>query len=335
MRSWLQTRLDGIAIFKCLGMRPREALALALAETALLALAASALGVTLGIAIQWIVPSFLGDWMAAGATSEARAALRTVEFGAVARGLGLGIATATLFALGPVLQALRVPAVRVLRRDAEPLPPSRLLRLAIGFAIGGGVWAIAAVQANSWRLGLGFAAALGAAFAVLTVAAWATRQAALRLGGRVRSRAPHGARRGSSLSLRLGLASLERPNSPTLSAIVAVGFGATLVLAVWMVESQLARQLSGQIPADAPSAFLIDVQPDQWPQVSALLEERHAESTRMVPVIMARIAAIDGKAATELARRPKRPGNPRAAAKPRTAKRKSRRKRAEEHAAGQ
>ena len=177
VRSWLQTRLDGIAIFKCLGMRPREALALALAETALLALAASAFGVTLGIAIQWIVPSFLGDWMAAGATSEARAALRTVEFGAIARGLGLGIATATLFALGPVLQALRVPAVRVLRRDAEPLPPSRLLRLAIGLAIGGGVWAIAAVQANSWRLGLGFAAALGAAFLVLTVAAWTTVRA--------------------------------------------------------------------------------------------------------------------------------------------------------------
>ena len=57
----------------------------------------------------------------------------------------------------------------------------------------------------------------------------------------MRSRA---SRRGSSLSLRLGLASLERPNSPILSAIVAVGFGATLVLAVWMVESQLARQLA-------------------------------------------------------------------------------------------
>ncbi|MEM6795523.1 MAG: FtsX-like permease family protein, partial [Acidobacteriota bacterium] len=51
VRAWLAGRLDAIAIYRCLGYRPREVAALYLAQAALLAFGASVLGVVLGVAL--------------------------------------------------------------------------------------------------------------------------------------------------------------------------------------------------------------------------------------------------------------------------------------------
>jgi putative ABC transport system permease protein len=75
------------------------------------------------------------------------------------------------------------------------------------------------------------------------------------------------------------------------------------VLAMSLVQRRLAGQLSSEMPANAPSAFLIDIQPDQWPGVQRVLRDAGARGVESVPVVMARLAAIDGVRVEDLVRR--------------------------------
>ena len=115
--------------------------------------------------------------------------------------------------------------------------------------------------------------AIGAWF-VLTVAV-----AALLLWGLTRllllaaSRLQH---RGG-FALRLAIANLHRPGSPSPRVIVALGAGVTLLAAVAVLASNLNNEVALRLPTRAPALYLIDVQPQQrddrwarsWPRCRA------------------------------------------------------------------
>lgn len=283
VRAWVASRLDGIAVLKCLGVRPRELLALYVGQTVLLGAAGSLAGCVAGTLVQWLVPPLLGSLLPAGVTP-------SVEPLALLRGLLLGIGVAALFAIGPLLAVLRVPPVRVLRRDADPLPPRRGVQALLLLAVAVGVFAMASFQAASLDLGARFTGGLLGAGLALTLGARGLQ--------RLAARAP---RRRSSFATRYGLAALARPGAGTLGAAVGLGLGVLVVLGMWQVESQLAAQLERDLPANAPNTFLIDIQPDQWAGVRAALERGGATTIESVPVVMARLTAIDGKPVEELA----------------------------------
>jgi putative ABC transport system permease protein len=77
--------------------------------------------------------------------------------------------------------------------------------------------------------------------------------------------------------------------------------GVLVVVAMQLVQSRLRAEFSSAIPADAPTVFLVDVQPDQTEGVHALLAEAGAGRIDDVPVVTARLAAIDGRSVQELA----------------------------------
>ena len=283
VRAWLAARLDSIAVWKALGGRPRELALLYLGQTAALALAGSALGAAAGVALERAVPKLIGPLLP-------KLPPPAFDALAVGRGLALGVGIALLFALPPLLAALRVPAARVLRRDVEPLPAGKLLTAAAALVLVAGVAAFAALQARSALQGLLFA--LGVALTTLVLALGARALVAL-----VR-RLP---RLGLPLPLRYGLAALGRPGSATVASIVALGLGAMVVVGMRTIESGLTGRLRSDLPTDAPTAVLIDIQPSQWAQVRGAIERPGATRIDSVPVVMARLAEIDGRPVAALA----------------------------------
>jgi putative ABC transport system permease protein len=288
VRAWLAGRLDAIAVLKCLGMRPREIFLLYLGQTALLGLAGSVVGIAAGVAVQQLIPALFPDLVPASL-------VHPWQPMALLRGLALGVGVAMLFSLAPLSAVLRVPPVRVLRREAEPLPRHPLASLVTGVILIGGILALASVQSRSLLLGAQFAGGVVLASAVLAAAALLV------------VRAVRGLRRDFARPwLRQGLAALARPGAATFGAIVALGLGVLVVLAMSLVERRLAGEFARQLPADAPSAFLIDIQPDQWPGVRDLLRRAGATRIDSVPVVPSRLTAIDGVSVDDLtARRPK------------------------------
>jgi putative ABC transport system permease protein len=96
---------------------------------------------------------------------------------------------------------------------------------------------------------------------------------------------------------------LARPGAATVGAIVAMGLGVTFVFATWLVERHLSDQLRSELPADAPSTFFLDVQPDQWPRVESILRAAGAQGIESRPLVTARFAAVDGVPVAQLAGR--------------------------------
>jgi putative ABC transport system permease protein len=260
VRAWLAGRLDAIAVLRAIGVRPHEVFVLYLGQTVVLALVGSA----------------------AGAVAGALAAQAV-------RGIGLGVGVALLFGLRPLFDVVRVPPVRVLRRDVDPLPVRRGIAAAMWAVLLIGIGATAAVQSGSVLRGAQFAAGLIGATAALVLGAWVVIRAV--------GRTP---RETGSVALRHGLAALGRPGSGTLGAVVALGLGVVTVLGMYLIEDRLSAQLDAELPDEAPSAFLIDIQPDQWPGVRAVLEEADAEDVDSVEVVAGRLRSVAGVPVADL-----------------------------------
>jgi putative ABC transport system permease protein len=68
---------------------------------------------------------------------------------------------------------------------------------------------------------------------------------------------------------------------------------------MYLVENRLSAQLASDVPAEAPNAFLIDIQTDQWDELRKILDQA-TEAFDSVPVVMARFRSIDGVAVEDL-----------------------------------
>ncbi len=283
-RAWIAGRLDALAVMKCLGARPREVFSLYLLQLGLLGLSASVAGAAAGLGVLYLLPRTLQGLRFLGG-------IVVFPWAAVAKGLILGTGVALVFGTPPLAAARRVPPSRVLRRDVEPIPASRWAATLSGLGVVLGTFATAAVQARSALLGAEFTAGLLLAVGVLALAAWALTKVA---GFLPRRRFP--------VWTRHGVAALARPGAVAFGSIVALGLGVLVVLALALTEGQLTRRLRSELPKNAPTAFLLDVQPDQLEGVTRVLASQGATRIESVPVVMARLVAVNGKRADELAR---------------------------------
>ncbi len=287
--AWVAQAAPNTAILRCLGLTPREVLSVYLAQTALFALIGSAVGSTLGSLLPAAVAHAYPELVPGGyAFSPA--------WMAIARGLALGVGVSLAFSL-PALSALfRVSPARVLRAEAEPLPVPRAYLRASMLIAGAAALLAAYVQSGSLRSAASFS--LGLAVAALVL--WAAARALLKLIARLpRSALPS--------MFWQGAAALARPSAGTSFGVVALGLGSLVVTAITLVEAQLAHGVETALPRDAPSVFVVDVQVDQWPALEQLARTHGASSIDGVPVVMARLAALDGRPVAQLLR--ERPGD--------------------------
>jgi putative ABC transport system permease protein len=286
--TFLRRQLATIAILKCLGASSRVLLTTYLIQTLGLALLGSLVGAALGVAAQpWLVRALAPF---APFVLEAR-----WDAGTLGRGITLGLLAALLCALWPLLAVQAVPPSLILRRDVEEgrwrarRPWGAALPIVAGLA-GLAIW-----QAGSLKLGGIFA---GAALAALVLLLGLSR-ALVRLARWLP--------RARGLAWRQGLAGLDRPGGHTMRVVVAVGLGVMLLVAIALLEANLARQLAYEQKREAPSFFFIDVQPDQREPFSRLVGEVSGVTPVVTPVVRARLAAIDGAPVTrELIDRRKR-----------------------------
>jgi putative ABC transport system permease protein len=283
VRAWLAGRLDSIAVLKCLGVRARELMLLYLGQTAALGLLGSLVGAVVGLAFQLLLPLVLGDILPPGVEPSWWLPAPAL------RGILVGTGIAVLFSVPPLASLGRVPPARVIRRDAEPLHQGRTVRAAMWMVVLAGILVTAGAQSGSLTRGAWFTLGIVVTVAVLGVAAWGLSRAV----GRFPSA------RGS-VWLRHGIASVGRPGASTLGAIVALGVGVLVVLAMYLVQDRLSGQFEADLPEGAPTAFLVDIQPDQWDAIRSLLEETGAERIDSVPVVVGRLRTVEGRPVEEL-----------------------------------
>lgn len=283
VRAWVASRTQAVAVLRAIGFRPREVLVLFAAHVAMLAFLASLVGSFVGTFLPFVLPLVAPDLLPKDFEL-------SWEPWAILRGALLGVAIALAFAVPPLTAVWSVSPARVLRNDAEPLPPPRGVTIGAFSFIALGVLASAWAQAGSILLAVYFTGGIAVAALLLGLGARGLTGIAARLP-----------REKLSAWLVHGVSALARPGAGTRGAVVALGLAVLAVTTVALVERRLVERLRNDLPADAPSVFLLDVQPDQWDGVAALLAEHGARNVRDVPVVTARLTSVDGDDVTKLA----------------------------------
>ena len=274
VRAWIAGRLDAIAVLKCLGARPREVFFLYAGQAALLGLLGSVAGVLAGVAVLIFVPPFFREHMPS-------TLIQPWQPASWIRGLVLGVSVALTFSVPPLLGVLRVSPARVLRRDAEPLPSLRGAAWATAALVLAGIVIMAFVQGGSAQLAISFSLGVGVTAAVLAGAAIGLTAVVARMP-----------RDFGSVWIRHGLAALARPGASTLASMMGLGLGMLVLFCVAIVQGHLNAQLRSELPKDAPTAFMLDVRPDQRDGLVTVLEDNGANDVRIVPFLPARIEIV-------------------------------------------
>ncbi|HET9865479.1 MAG TPA: FtsX-like permease family protein [Steroidobacteraceae bacterium] len=271
-RRYVQRHLDSVALMKTLGATRAFTLTVSLTQLILVGLVAAVLGSILGFGAQaWLVVALKG--LLKGDLPPP---------GLAPLGIGFLTAVAVLggFALPPLLQLSRTPALRVLRRDVGP--PAPLVVLAFGPAVLAIAFLIYYVLRNV-AFFLAFVGGLAAFVVVVAGAGWLL----VRLTRRVRG--------GVGVSWRYGLANLGRRRTESVVQLTAFAHGIMMLLLLAVVRNDLLNDWRRSLPADTPNFFFINIPPDRHQEFSSFLTERGAERARALPMVRARMTHINGK----------------------------------------
>jgi putative ABC transport system permease protein len=276
--TFVRRQRPTIAILKCLGAGSRLLVVSYLLQTQLVALAGSLAGLALGAAAQPVVVRAL-------ATALPIEVATRPDVGVLVRAFAMGMLTALLCALWPLLGVRAVRPSLLLRAEVEPVP-GRAPWLA-ALPVAAGLAALVLWQAGSWKLAGIFAGASTGALVVLAILA---RAMATLVRGRSRV---------GWLAWRQGLANLARPGGQTAGVIVALGVGVMLLVSIALLESSLGRQIDHEQRREAPSFFFVDIQPDQRDAFVRVVAEAGGGATPLLtPVVRSRLVAVNGQPVT-------------------------------------
>ncbi len=271
-RRFAHKRMDTVALMKSLGATQRFVIAVALVQLVLLGIIGVLIGSIVGYAAEEILSRILADLFAGELPNPG---LRPVV-------LASGSAMVLLlgFALPSLIQLRNTPPLRVLRHDAMPPAPSRLLVVGLSLA------AVAALLYRSVGDARMLLVLIGGIL-VIAAALYLVGRALVAVIGRFRS--------GVGVAWRYGLANVARRGRDSAVQVVAFGLGLTVLLLLTLVRTDLLEGWRQTLDADAPNHFLINVQPHELESVGALFENNGIPAPDFTPLVRARMTLINGE----------------------------------------
>lgn len=279
---YVQQKKSFIAVLRCIGASAWQSFNIFFIQSMVLGLLGSIAGVLLGIGIQHLVPVMFGKYIPVEISVG-------IAWGAVLKGLLLGIFISGIFSFLPLSDIRNIPPLSVLRSDLNNDNKfSRMKMLVILLAILF-PWVFAVIQTQSIRNGTAFMGALLGSFIVLTLVA----KLIIFL---VRKFFPSG----WSFVWRQSLSNLFRPQNQTTVLVVVIGLGTFLVSTLLLIQHALLNQVEFMGSEERSNTVLFDIQPHQKQGVSDLVSTYQFPIQQLVPIVSTRLSKIRGKTIREI-----------------------------------
>jgi putative ABC transport system permease protein len=284
VRAYLEGKTAVIATLKTLGATGGTIFRVYFLQIAAL----TALGLVAGVALGALVPLALAPVMSAQLPVPFAVGIYPAPLLEAAL---YGALTALVFTLWPLARVEGVRAAALYRGLGASGRPRGLWLVAVAGAavalVGVAVW-FAAV----WQLAVATAAGIAGALAVLALAAAGLRRLAARAS---RARALRG-----RTALRLAMGAVGSPREGVVAVVLSLGLGLTVLATVGQIDANLRNAIATELPARAPSYFMIDIQPDQLEGVLARLRaDPGVSEIETAPQLRGIITAINDRPARE------------------------------------
>ncbi|MDQ7728405.1 FtsX-like permease family protein [Halomonas sp. SpR8] len=277
-RRYVERHLDTAALLRCFGASQRQLVTIFALQLMGLALVAAVIGALLGLIGQavliWLLVSFLP--------------MTLPPPGFMPLGLGVFTALAVLvgFAGPTLLRIKRVSALKVLRRELDPLPPSAWLVVGVASIVFGGLlW----LYSGSLPLAIALLIGGGLLLGVLWVIS------ALMLSGLLRVVQRFSGRSEWSQALRLGGRQLARRRQAGLGQLLAFSVTFFAMAMIVLVRGDLLSTWQDQLPENTPNYFAINIQPSERDPFEAAVSPRVETQSTLYPMVRGRVIGINGQ----------------------------------------
>jgi putative ABC transport system permease protein len=278
-RRYVERHLDTAALLRCFGASQYQLVTIFSLQLIGLAFMASLIGALLGLVGQavllWLLTSFLP--------------MTLPPPGIMPLWLGIFTALAVLvgFAGPTLLRIKQVSALKVLRRELDPLPPAAWLVVGVASIVFGGLlW----LYSGSFPLAL----ALLVGGSALLVLLWGV--SSLLLNGLLR--AVQRLKGGGEWvqAFRLGGRQLARRKQAGLGQLLAFSVTFFAMAMIVLVRGDLLTTWQDQLPEDTPNYFAINIQPGERDAFEQAVAPRVDTQSTLYPMVRGRITEINGQA---------------------------------------
>jgi putative ABC transport system permease protein len=279
-QRYTERHFNTVALLRCLGSSQRTIVKIFGWQILLLGVFMSAGGSLIGWVVQeglfYILKSLLPPQLAAP------------SFLAYVFGFSTGLAILFGFALPPVLRLRNVSALRVLRRDLEPLTSSAYLIYGLALLVVGSL---------IWRYTLNLSMT-GIILGVGVLVLWGVSIAINSLLSQSSKLLPY-----LGLSWRFGLQGLLRNRSASVSQILAFSITLAAMTLSFVVRNDLLDNWQKQLPAEAPNHFALNIFPEQLADFQHYLDNAQISSSHFYPVVRGRLVAVNNAPVQERAKK--------------------------------
>ncbi|MDR5886684.1 ABC transporter permease [Vreelandella janggokensis] len=284
-RRYVERHLDTAALLRCFGASQHQLVVIFSIQLLGLALVASLLGAVLGLAGQalllWLLASFLP--------------MTLPPPGIMPLGLGVLTAFAVLigFAGPTLLRIKRVSALKVLRRELDPLPPAAWLVVSVASLVFGGLlWLYSGSLPLAMALLVGGAALLGVLWGISMLLLNGVLCGVQALSGK----GPW------TQALRLGGRQLARRRQAGLGQLMAFSVTFFAMAMIVLVRGDLLNTWQNQLPDDTPNYFAINIQPTERDDFEDAISPRAEAQSELYPMVRGRVISINDQDPREAVR---------------------------------
>ena len=269
-RRFMKRRMDTVALMKSLGAKKQFVVNVMSLQLIMIGLVGVVLGCIMGFVVENTVSNILAELFSGELP---KPSLKPLKIGFLAAFILL-----PGFAFPSLLQLCETSPLRVLRRDSMPPPPSQLL-------IGG--TAVVAIGLLLYYL-------IGDAYLLsIIMIGTITISFLLYVVGRLLVSLLSRMRGNIGAAWRYGLANISRRGRESAIQIVAFGLGITVLLLLSFIRNDLLEGWQETLDENTPNYFLINIQPEQTPEVEKIFKQNNIASPDFVPLVRARMSFIN------------------------------------------
>lgn len=271
-RRFAKKRMDMIALMKSFGAKRRFILQTIIIQLTMIGL----IGVILGSIMGFIVENFVANLIADLFMSE----LPNPTFQTLFIGLLAAFILLPGFAFSSLLQLSNTSAIKVLRKNAIPAPPSELF-------IAGGALLSLSILLYYFVRDIELLAVIILGMLIISLLLFFIGQSLAQILGSLRG--------GFGASWRYGLANVSRRGRDSAIQIVAFGLSLTALLLLSLIRTDLLTDWQKALGENTPNYFLINIQSYQTEGIREILKSSDGVNPEFVPLVRARMTEINGQ----------------------------------------
>lgn len=276
VKGYLRKKTSTIAILKTMGASEMEIFLAYLMQISIIAVMGVILGVLLGAFVPMAALAIFSDKLPVLPEYSLYAA-------PLFSSLMFGVLVAVTFSLWQVGVAMRTPPAELFRRKVTGAGQPALWVQALSVVMGLFFCVLVMETSDKPAMARGFITGVVISIVVFYLCA----EIVMWMASVIKVKTPW---------LRQGLSNIYRPSSMTHSVMMSMGIGLSVLVVVMVTEGNFVHQVKSRMPDEAPSFFLLDVQPKQYENLRLRLENLGiVKNMNFVPIVRGQIVKLNGK----------------------------------------